>query len=50
MDTKNNTSERIKELTREIGLPGIRSNFLTLASDSITENNSYQEYVSVAIA
>ena len=45
MKTENNTSEKIKELTREIGLPGIRSNFSTLASDSIAKNNSYQEYL-----
>lgn len=45
MNTENNTSERIKELTREIGLPGIRSNFSTLAGDSIANNNSYQEYL-----
>jgi DNA replication protein DnaC len=45
MNTENNTSERIKELTREIGLPGIRSNFSILANDSIANNNSYQEYL-----
>ena len=45
MNTENNTSERIKELTREIGLPGIRTNFSTLANDSIANNNSYQEYL-----
>lgn len=45
MNTENNISEKIKELTREIGLPGIRSNFLSLASDSIAKNNSYQEYL-----
>lgn len=45
MGTENNTSERIKELTREIGLPGIRANFSTIAGDSTANNNSYQEYL-----
>lgn len=45
MSFENNISERIKELTREIGLPGIRSNFTTLASDSLANNSSYQEYL-----
>lgn len=45
MDAKNNISERVKELTREIGLPGIRSNFSNLASDSLAAGSSYQEYL-----
>lgn len=45
MNTENNISERIKELTREIGLPGIRSNFSVLAGDSLASNSSYQEYL-----
>lgn len=45
MKSENNISDRIKELTREIGLPGIRSNFTTLAGDSIAKNSSYQEYL-----
>lgn len=45
MNTQNNTSERIKELTREIGLPGIRSHFTTLADNSHANNSSYQEYL-----
>lgn len=45
MNTEKNTADKIKELTREIGLPGIRSNFLTLANNSIANNSSYQEYL-----
>jgi len=45
MNTENKTSERIKELTREIGLPGIRSNFTALADSSHANNSSYQEYL-----
>jgi DNA replication protein DnaC len=45
MNIDNNTSEKIKALTREIGLPGIRSNFTMLADDSLANNSSYQEYL-----
>lgn len=45
MNSENDTSERIKELTREIGLPSIRSNFTTLANDSLANNSNYQEYL-----
>lgn len=45
MNTENKTSERIKELTREIGLPGIRSNFTALADSSHANNSRYQEYL-----
>lgn len=45
MNTQNNTSERIKELTREIGLPGIRTHFTKLADNSHANNSSYQEYL-----
>lgn len=45
MNTEKNISDRIKELTREIGLPGIRSNFSVLAAESLSSKSSYQEYL-----
>jgi len=42
METLNN---RIKELTKEIGLPGIRSNFESLARESGQKNTNYQQYL-----
>lgn len=45
MKDQYNISDRIKALTREIGLPGIRSNFSTLADESHASKSSYQEYL-----
>lgn len=42
METLNN---RIKELTKEIGLPGIRSNFESLAKENGQKNTNYQQYL-----
>lgn len=45
MNTEKKISDRIKELTREIGLPGIRSNFSALSAESLASKSSYQEYL-----
>jgi len=45
MNDQYNITDRIKALTREIGLPGIRSNFSTLADESHASKSSYQEYL-----
>jgi DNA replication protein DnaC len=45
MKDQYNISDRIKALTREIGLPGIRSNFSILADESHASKSSYQEYL-----
>lgn len=40
-----NINDNIKELTKEIGLPGIRSSFDSLARESSKSKHTYQQYL-----